>query len=188
MSTPPISPARRMEVDRAKYPALNPPEILVWREFLRLHQHEYDVLPSSWLVWRKTQPGAQPVPGDVFDYNVRIGTGRDPGPGFDDSVRRMAMMNTQFRLDAVGFQQGQPVIFEVKRDAGPPQVGQLISYDALWRKLAITPQSPKMVLVAADFKENALAVIQEHGVQLVTVPVDFRQLSPYAPTPVKQSL
>ena len=182
------SPARRMEVDRAKYPALNPPEILIWREFLRLHELEYSTLPQSWLDYRKPQPGVQPQPGDVFDYNVRIGTGRDPGAGFDDSVRQMAMQVTQFRIDAVGFKQGLPVIFEVKRDAGPPQVGQLISYGALWRQLSITPQSPQLTMVAADFKENALAALQEHNIQLVIVPVDFRQLSPYAPVPVKNSL
>jgi hypothetical protein len=170
-----------MEAERAKYPAMNPAEILVWQQFLRLHEIEYDPLPASWLTWRKTQLGAQPQPGDVFDYNVRIGTGRDPGPAFDQSVRNMAIMSTQFRLDAVGFQGDTPVIFEVKRDGGPPQVGQLISYGALWSKLAITSTAPAMVLVCADFKENALAAIQEHGIKLVTVPVDFRALSPYAP-------
>jgi len=185
MATPNTSPARRMEVERAKYPAMNPPEILVWQQFLRLYEQNYDQLPASWLQLRKTQPSAQPVPGDVFDYNVRIGTGRDPGEAFDQNVRTMSIMATQFRLDAVGFQQGRPVIFEVKRDAGPPQVGQLISYGALWNKLAITPQAPLLVLVAADFKENALAAIQEHNIQLITVPVDFRQLSPYAAVTVK---
>lgn len=177
-----------MEVDRAKYPALNPPEILVWREFLRLHEMEYDTLPDSWLAYRALQPGKQPQRGDVFDYNVRLGAGRDPGQGFQDNVRQMAIMATQFRLDAVGFQQGAPVIFEVKRLGGPGQVGQLVSYDALWRKLAVTTVDPKMVLVAADFNEQALAVVQEHGISLVIVPVDFSQLSPYAPVAVKNSL
>jgi len=187
MATQNISPARRMEAERALYPAMNPAEILVWVQFLRLYEANYDTLPDSWLAYRKTQPGAQPQPGDVFDYNVRLGTGRDPGAGFDDSVRKMAIMVTQFRMDAVGWQAGAPVIFEVKRDAGPPQVGQLISYAALWRKNAITPQPPAMVLVAADFKENALAAIQEHGIKLVTVPVDFRVLSPYAAPVVKST-
>jgi len=188
MSTQPVSAARRMEVERAKYPAMLPAEILVWREFLRLYEINYDVLPDSWLAYRALQPGAQPQRGDVFDYNVRIGAGRDPGAGFPDATRQMAIQLTQFRLDAVGFQAGIPVIFEVKRNAGPAQVGQLVSYDALWRKQAITAIDPKMVLVAADFNEQALATVQEHGIQLVTVPVDFSQLSPYAPVQVKNSL
>lgn len=185
MSSIPTSPARRLEAARAKYPNINPAEILVWQEFLRLHEGEYDVLPQSWLAFRSKQPGKVPQPGDVFDYNVRIGTGRDPGPSFTDAVRQMAIMATQFRLDAVGFQGGVPVIFEIKRDAGPPQIGQLLSYDAIWRAQKLTPGDPKMVLVAADFKENALYLLQESNIALVTVPVDFRNLSPYAPTPLK---
>lgn len=180
-----MSPARRMEAARQKYPNINPAEILVWQEFLRLHEGEYDVLPTSWLELRSVHPGKQPQPGDVFDYNVRIGTGRDPGPSFDAATRRDAIMTTQFRLDAVGFQQVVPVIFEVKRDGGPPQIGQILSYDAIWRAQRITPVDPKLVMVCADFKENALHLVRESNITLITVPVDFRSLSPYAPTPLK---
>lgn len=127
-----------------------------------------------------------PKQGDVFDYNLRIGQGRDPGPQFDEGTRKTAIMSTQFRVDAVGFKGEVPFIHEVKRDGGPPQLGQLLSYDAIWRAQRLSPQDPKMVLVCADFKENALHLAQESDVALVTVPVDFRNLSPYAPTPLKR--
>jgi hypothetical protein len=187
MSTQPLSAARRLEAERQIYTAMNPAEILVWVQFLRLYEQNYDVLPASWLALRATQLGKQPAPGDVFDYNVRIGSGADPGPAFDQTTRNMAIMATQFRIDAVGFQGDTPILFEVKRDAGPAQIGQLLSYDALWRKQKVTPVDPQMVMVAADFKPNALALLSESGIQLITVPVDFKQLSPYAPVVVKST-
>jgi len=179
-----VSAAKKLESDRLKFPAMNVAEILVWREWLRLHQAEYSALPASWLAYRATQPGGQPKPGDCFDYNVRIGTGRDPGPGFADNIRELAIMITQFRLDAVAFKGDAPVIFEVKRDLGPPQIGQILSYDAIWRRNKITPVDPIMQLVGADFKENALPLVEENGIKFDLVPVDFRVLSPYNTTPL----
>lgn len=183
--SPLSSPARRMESERATYPGMNPPEILIWREFLRLHQFEFDTLPKSWLDFRSTQPGIKPTAGDVFDYNFRLGKGRDPGPDFQDSVRQMAIMATQFRIDAVGFKKDAPVIIEVDRNAGPAQSGQILAYEAMWRNAKLTPVDPTMLLVTDDFKENALDLLRESNISLVTVPVDFRALSPYAPTPLK---
>lgn len=181
----PISPARRLESERAAYPGMNPPEILIWREFLRLHQYEFEPLPKSWLDFRSKQPGIIPAPGDVFDYNFRLGKGRDPGPEFTEAIRRQAIMATQFRVDAVGFQNGVPVIIEVDRNAGPAQTGQVLSYEAMWRNAKLTPVDPTMLLVTDDFKENALDLLRESGIKLVTVPVDFRALSPYNTTPLK---
>jgi hypothetical protein len=178
------SPAQRLESDRLKYPAMNVAEILVWREWLRIHQGEYGPLPDFWLAYRKGQIGAEPKPGDKFDYNVRIGNGRDPGPGFADNIRQMAIAITQFRLDAVGFKGDTPVIFEVKRDLGPAQVGQILAYDAIWRAQKLTPVNPIMQMVGADFKENALPLVQESGIKFDLVPVDFRVLSPYNTTPL----
>jgi len=178
------NPARRLEAARQKYPALGVAEILVWREYLRLHEAEYSVLPDSWLAFRATTPQPPPQPGDVFDYNLRIGTGRDPGPEFDQSIRDQWVEKTKFRVDAVGFQGQQPFLFEVDRHAGGPQVGQLLSYAAIWRATKLTPADPQLVLVSADINENAMHLVRESNIQAVTVPVDFRVLSPYSTVPI----
>jgi len=174
------SPARRLESARAKYPALGPPEILIWREWLRLHETEYAPLPDFWLAAAPTLTGSTPQPGDIFDYNVRIGAGRDPGAGFDESVRQQWIARTKFRIDALGFDGQTPVIFEVDRNASSPQVGQLLSYLATWRASKLPGTDPRGVLITSNFNANAMHLVRETGIQLVTVPVDFRVLSPYS--------
>lgn len=174
------SPARRLESARAKYPAMGPPEILIWREWLRLHEMEFKPLPQAWLNFRSTTPAPSPQPGDIFDYNVRIGVGRDPGAGFDDSVRKQWIEKTKFRLDALGFDGTTPVIFEVDKTASSPQVGQLLSYLAVWRAAPMPGADPRGVLITSNFNANAMHLVRETGIQLVTVPVDFRVLSPYS--------
>lgn len=175
------SPARRLEAARAKYPALGVAEILVWREYLKLHETEFDPLPQFWLDYRATTPQAPPEPGAHFDYNLRIGSGSDPGTGFDDATRAQWIEKTKLRIDAVAFKQSSPFIFEVDRHAASPQVGQLLSYLAAWRAMKLTPIDPQGILVTADMNANAMHLVRETGIQLVTVSVDFRVLSPYSP-------
>jgi len=57
MSTPDPTVAQLLQSERFKYPGLLPREIIVLRAWLRLREKDYD----------------------RFDYNVRIGTGFDPG-------------------------------------------------------------------------------------------------------------
>ena len=178
------SPARRLEAARAKYPALGVAEVLVWREFLRLHEQEYSALPQFWLDERAKSKYGSPAPGDVFDYNVRIGAGTDPGKAFDDATREQWIAKTQPRIDAVAFQGNTPVVFEVDRTVGTPQVGQLLGYLAIWRNTKITETGPVGVLVTANMKTDAMHLVRDSGLQLFTVSVDFRNLSPYATAPI----
>jgi hypothetical protein len=152
------TPAQRLESERALYPAMQVDEILVWRKWLQLHQAEYD----------------------RFDYNVRIGTGVDPGPAFPDNIRKMAIAIRSLRLDAVGYKGAAPTIFEVKRRAGPENVGQLLTYRAVWEAQQLSEVAPALVLVASDTSTHILPVVQQSGIQLVLVPTDFSFLSPSA--------
>lgn len=152
------TPAQRLESERATYPAMQVDEILVWRNWLQLHQAEYD----------------------RFDYNVRIGTGVDPGPAFPDNIRKMAIAIRSLRLDAVGWNGDTPTIFEVKRRAGPENVGQLLTYRAVWEAQQLSAAGPTLVLVASDVVAHILPVVQQSGIQLVIVATDFSFLSPNA--------
>jgi hypothetical protein len=152
------TPAQRLESERATYPAMQVDEILVWRNWLQLHQAEYD----------------------RFDYNVRIGTGVDPGPAFPQNIRDMAIAIRSLRLDAVGWSGAQPTIFEVKRRAGPENVGQLLTYRAVWEQQQLSAAAPALVLVASDLISHILPVVQQSGISLVIVPTDFSFLSPNA--------
>jgi hypothetical protein len=153
------TPAQRLESERAKYPALNVDEVLVWVAWLQQNQSQYD----------------------RFDYNVRIGDGTDPGPTFSDTMRNMAIKLTQLRLDAVGYQGSVPTIFEVERRATPRSVGQLLTYDAVWRTKGYTQVNPRLVLVAAGYAPNIVPVLSNSGIDLQIVSVNFSVLAPQQP-------
>ena len=127
-----------------------------------------------WVAWLESNQQQY----DRFQYNVRIGDGSDPGPTFSATMRAMAIKLTQLRLDAVGWQGSLPTIFEVKRRAGPNNVGQLLTYDAVWRTQAYTPVNPRLVLVASSYNPNILPVINNTGIDLQIVPVNFSVLAP----------
>lgn len=73
------SPAQKLQSERFSYPGLLPREIIIMREWLKRHQAEYA----------------------RFLFNLRTGTGFDPGPQFLDGVRRSAVINSMKRIDAV---------------------------------------------------------------------------------------
>lgn len=150
------SPAQRLESDRAKFPALQVDEILVWRAWLAQHQAEYD----------------------RFDYNVRLGTDVDPGPDFPDNIRKAAIALNSLRVDAVGYQGLTPTIFEVKRRAGPQNIGQLLTYKHLWAAAFPISPAPALVLVFNTLSQHILGVAGASGIQLSQVDVDFSSLAP----------
>jgi hypothetical protein len=132
-------------------------EILVWRGWLLTHQQLYD----------------------RFDYNVRVGIEQDPGPAFTDAIRRMAIMIRQLRVDAVGWRGNTPYVFEVKRRAGPQNVGQLVIYQHWWPHTFPATPNAALVLVATDADPHILPVVAKLGIQYDQVSgVDFSVLAP----------
>jgi hypothetical protein len=143
-----------LQSDRHKFPGLLPDEVLVIRAWLALHQLEYD----------------------SFDYNVRIGQGSDPGPGFSAEMRKQNIVNTQLRIDAVGYKMGVPTIIEVKRRCTPSNVGQILTYDSVWRKENPNSAAPKMLLICANYSPHIVPRLNEAGIGLDVVQVDFSAL------------
>lgn len=172
------TPAQRLESERAKYPAMQVDEILIWRNWLKLHELEYDLLPPEWISRRTADVGAKPQLGDRFDYNVRLGVNVDPGADFPDNIRRAAIASRSLRVDALGFKGTVPQLFEVKRRAGPQNVGQLLTYLHIWRAAALTAQDPQLLLVCSDFTSHILPVAQASNIRIDLVPTDFSWLSP----------
>ncbi|SRR5712691_1465531 len=174
------TPAQRLESERAKYPAMQVDEILVWRNWLKIHELEYDLLPPEWIARRVGDVGARPQPGDRFDYNVRLGVNVDPGPNFPDNIRRAAIASRSLRVDAMGWKFVAPQLFEVKRRAGPQNVGQLLVYRDVWKAAAIPFAAPQLVLVCSDFTSHILPTAQASQIRIELVPTDFSWLSPRA--------
>lgn len=172
------TPAQRLESERAKFPAMQVDEILVWRNWLKLHEAEWQTLPQSWIDKRAGDVGNKPGPTEKFDYNVRLGVNLDPGPDFPDNIRRAAIASRSLRIDAVGFTADTPTLFEVKRNAGPQNVGQLLTYFHLWQSAGLTTAAPSLRLVCASLSQHILPVTQATNIQIDLVPTDFAWLSP----------
>lgn len=151
------TPAFQLASERSKYPAMQVDEILVWRGWLLTHQTLYD----------------------RFDYNVAIGIAQDPGPAHTDAIRKMAILIRSKRVDAVGWRGTTPYIFEVKRRAGPQNVGQLVIYQHWWPQPFPGAPAPQFVLVATDADPHILPVLAKLGIQYDQVPgINFSVLAP----------
>jgi hypothetical protein len=140
-----------------------PREVLIWRTWLKSHETEYD----------------------SFDYNSRIGTGFDPGAGWDDSIRAMAIANSQKRLDVVALKGSQATLIEVKDRAGASALGQLLTYMPLWSTAHQDLPRAKMRLVTNRLQPDIGVVAAFWGIDVDVVPVDFsilrrdRRASPF---------
>lgn len=151
------TPAQQLESERSKYPAMQVDEILVWRAWLLLHQREYD----------------------RFSYNLAIGIVQDPGPTFTYPQRGGAIFIRMKRLDAVGWRGNTPYIFEVKRRAGPENIGQLLVYQHWWPETFQNTPPAQLVLVAADTDPHLPPVLAKLGIALDLVgPITFSVLGP----------
>jgi hypothetical protein len=146
--------AQRMQADRLKFPGLLPAEVLVLKAWLVLHEGEYD----------------------RFDYNYRLGTGLDPGPAYAPEIRRQAIMNSQKRIDAVGYQGQNVTLVEAKRRAGFSNIGQLVGYRDLWIREHPDQPTPRLVLVATAVQTDLVHVAQQQKIDIDFVEADFAQL------------
>lgn len=153
--------AKRMQSERTKFPGMLPREILIFKNWLAMHETEYD----------------------RFDYNVRIGAGVDPGPTWPDYVRQQAIANTQLRIDAVAWKGAAPTIIEVKDRAGASAIGQIVTYEAVWLKDNPAAPAPNLLLVTNRLQHNTLPVLLKAGIAFEQVPTDFSSLASPAPVP-----
>lgn len=94
-----------------------------------------------------------------FDYDVNVGTGRDPGSDFPDNIRQMAVRLSTRRIDAIGFRGPSIDIFEVTHSAGFTAVGQLVSYPILYRLTFGTDAILTPILVAGRVQTDIQPVL-----------------------------
>lgn len=128
------SPSLPPQSARTKFPGMRPREGQVMRLWLKQHEDEYD----------------------AFDYNVRVGPGRDPGPAFSDEVRRTAIMSSQLRLDAVAWKGGRPTLIEVKDFATVSAIAQLGLYATVWRAEHPELPAPALLIVCSNYEAGFL--------------------------------
>lgn len=130
-----------------RFPHLLPADAELWERFLQEHGGEYSEII----------------------YDVRVGQGTDPGPAYPDNIRYDAIVLSQRRIDAIGFQAKLVTIFEITCNAGLTALGQLMAYPGLYR-MTYSPILPlRPMLVAYSFQSDIEPMFTENGIPFTLV-------------------
>lgn len=130
---------------RLKYPGLIPQEAQLFDAWWQANQSQFD----------------------SADFNVRVGQGVDPGPAYDQQIRATAIMNSQFRIDAVLSRQGVYYIVEVKIRPTPLAIGQLLSYKVLWMQDNPSKGVPALMMLSASNSPDMVTVAAAYNVTFI---------------------
>ena len=131
----------------AKYPHMLPNELRIWDRFIQ-------VMGDRW---------------ERFEYDVHVGEGVDPGPGYPEKWRKLAIMLTQKRIDAVGYAEDGIWIFEVKPDAGLSALGQLLGYKVLFERDRKPSEPIHLAVVTNRVFPDEKFIFDSYGVRVFVV-------------------
>lgn len=149
------NPAQKLQADRLRFPGMLPREVLIFKNWLKDHEREYDRI----------------------EFNCRVGPGHDPGPNWPDNLRLMAIANSQKRIDACAWQGNIVTLIEVKDRAGAAALGQLLTYFPLWNKEHAGLPPAQLLMVTNRIQTGIDAATSYHGIKLDIVPTDFSILA-----------
>lgn len=131
-----------------QYPAMTYVESQIFRSWLELHGRDYDAI----------------------EFNLRLGSGVDPGPSYSDSTRRMNVAVTQLRPDVVARLGSDVTLIEVKVRIGLPVIGQLIGYRELWRRQYPEQRVVRLLAIGRSAVADVGPVIQAQGIAIEVFP------------------
>lgn len=109
------------------------------------------LLPIDADIWHKHRLAL----GDQYhllEYDIQVGDGRDPGPGFQQNIRAMAISLSCRRIDVVAYRGNSIDIIEVTHSAGFTALGQLIAYPILYALKFPNSGPIRPVLVAGEIQ------------------------------------
>ena len=87
-----------------------------------------------------------------------------------DRMKRMWRANTAKRADAIAELTDEIWIVEVAQRPGLRSIGQLITYQHLWREDPKIEKPEKLVLVAQQFDKDLFAAAGRNGILIYAVP------------------
>jgi hypothetical protein len=123
---------------------------------------------ESALIQKWIQEEGAPFTG--FDFNVRIGTGLDPGPAFDDTIRRGSILNTQKRIDCLAYTAEGVFIVEGKIIVDLTVMGQFLGYRHLLERDSPDVRVLGYVVVAHGSTPDTLQFLRTNGVFIYLYP------------------
>lgn len=114
------------------------------------------------------QEGGAPYVG--FDFNVRLGTGLDPGPAFPDSIRQGSILNTQKRIDCLAFAPEGAFMVEGKIVLDLPAMGQFLGYHHILTRDGSDLRILGYIAVAHAATPDTVGFLRSQGVQVFLYP------------------
>lgn len=133
------------------------------------NRHYPHLLPDDIELWERYLE-ANPGQFESFDYDVRVGLGRDPGAASSESIRRMSIDLSQRRIDAIGFNGPHLTIIEITLSAGLRAIGQLIAYPFLYRESFNTIQPIDVLLIAGEIQTDMKPVFDHLRIPYLIYP------------------
>lgn len=129
------------------YPHMKPRDIEIWERFI-------DAYPDAYI---------------ECQYDFHVGD----APAFDTTVEGIADANQhmlyQLKIDVVGYKSNSRDIIEVKPDASPASIGQLIGYRTLYVRDEKPSQNVGTVLITNVERPNMRYLCAQNGVTLYVV-------------------
>lgn len=131
-----------------RFPHLLEEDAKVWRRYLAAHGSQFE----------------------SFTYDIRVGDGRDPGPGFETNIRNMGIRLSQRRIDAAGFNGNKVTLFEITRRAGLTAIGQLKTYPILWKRMFPDTDLQGIILIAESIQDDIEPTLIADNLQFLLFP------------------
>lgn len=129
------------------FPHLKPKEGLIWAAFLLRYGTQWD----------------------RFDYDVHVGEGHPIDPSWPDYIKVMVRKISPQRIDAVGWKEGHPTIFEVTPKAGGGTWGHLFLYRYLFIQQFPQAPAPALAYVTPVIQPDQRRYLESEGVRLFIV-------------------
>lgn len=130
-----------------KFAHLLPIDVEVWLRFLNQYGKDYE----------------------LFEYDVRVGLGRDPGTVYEENIRQMALDLSLRRIDAVAHTPTSITVIEITHTAGFKALGQVTGYPVLYA-LTFPPLLPiKSLLVCGELQSDIKPIIDSLNISYVVV-------------------
>lgn len=117
-----------------KYPHMFPLDIAIWERFLDRYAGDFT----------------------GFSYDIKVGSGTKPVAGLGAEYERMQAILSKYRIDVVGYRNGNIAIIEVKPEAGTVAIGQIETYTRLYQR----DYSPNLSLVGCIVTDRELPDMQ----------------------------
>lgn len=135
---------------RYKYPHMKPNDVAIWERFMLRNPDAY---------------------AEVI-YDQPLGEGRQAPEEAEANMAADWKILTQWKADVIAFRDGAIDVIEVKPNAGPSALGQIIAYALLVDKIDELSLPVVPVILTDVERPEMRSICEQMGVTLIVVPVN----------------